>query len=83
MLKTLLKHGAQLPQGGQGHDLVKAAKSDFHFLEQLVELGMDPKYISVLDGDTPTHAALNIALELGKGLVAISQYVVSICCLYT
>ncbi|KAK7091654.1 hypothetical protein V1264_009311 [Littorina saxatilis] len=68
ILNMLMSHGAQLHKT-QMKEAMEAAiqHGEFRMVERLVELGVEPRCISLEMGDTPLHAALTVALDREKG----------------
>ena len=64
----LMLHGAQL-QSSQTSEIMEVVirHREFRMVERLLELGVDPKLVTLEMGDTPLHAALSIALDKDKG----------------
>ena len=64
----LMLHGAQL-QRNQTSEIMEVVirHREFRMVERLLELGVDPKLVTLEMGDTPLHAALSIALDKDKG----------------
>ncbi|KAK7480873.1 hypothetical protein BaRGS_00027874 [Batillaria attramentaria] len=69
ILNLLVTHGAKLTPGTQSREAMTVAlqHAEFRLAERLMEIGAEPKYLSLEAGDTPLHAALNIALDRDKG----------------
>ena len=79
ILNLLMSHGAQL-HSHQTKEIMEVViqHGEFRIVECLLELGVEPKLLTLEKGDTPLHAALTIALDKEKG-----QHVVFVvCCVY-
>ena len=72
----LMLHGAQL-QSSQTSEIMEVVirHREFRMVERLLELGVDPKLVTLEMGDTPLHAALSIALDKDKGWSCCLVYV--------
>ena len=72
----LMLHGAQL-QSSQTSEIMEVVirHREFRMVERLLELGVDPKLVTLEMGDTPLHAALSIALDKDKGWSCCVVYV--------
>ena len=76
ILNMLMLHGAQL-QRSQTSEIMEVVirHREFRMVERLLELGVNPKLVTLEMGDTPLHTALSIALDKDKGWSCCLVYV--------